>query len=47
MNYTQLFEDIEEPNKITSIDFNKGKLAITGIDRKWSMFINKNRYKDK
>ena len=34
-------------HKITSIDIRDGKLAVTGIDRKWSMLVNKLKWKDR
>lgn len=42
LDYTPLpVENLIEQHKITSIDICDGKLAVTGIDRKWSMHINK------
>jgi hypothetical protein len=46
-NYTSLpVDDLEEQHKITSIDIRDGRMAVTGIDRKWSMFINKLRWRE-
>lgn len=48
MDYTPLpVDNLMEQHKITSIDLKDGKLAVTGIDRKWSMLINKIKYKQK
>jgi WD40 repeat protein len=47
-DYTPLpIENIEEQHKITSIDIREGRLAVTGIDRKWSMFVNKSKFKER
>jgi len=35
-----------EQHKITSVDINGGKLAVTFIDRKWSMLINTLKWKN-
>lgn len=48
MDYTPLpVEPLVEQHKITSIDISEGKLAVTGIDRKWSMLINKLKWKSR
>lgn len=44
--YTSLpCEDMEEQHKITSVAVSEGRLGVTGIDRKWSMYVNKLRWK--
>ncbi len=46
-NYSTLpIDDLIEQHKLTSLDINDGKLAVTCIDRKWSMFINSSRWKN-
>lgn len=40
-------DNLIEQHKITSIDLKDGKLAVTGIDRKWSMLINKIKFQQK
>ena len=46
-SYTPIVvDDLKEQHKITSIDINDGRLSVTGIDRKWSMYVNKNKWKN-
>jgi WD40 repeat protein len=46
-NYSPLpIDDLIEQHKITSVDINGGRLAVTCIDRKWSMFINSLKWKN-
>lgn len=44
-NYGPLPVEIVEQHKLTSIDINLGRLAVTCIDRKWSMFVNNHKWK--
>lgn len=32
---------MKQPSKLTSVDLSEGKMAATGIDRKFSMFVEK------